>query len=447
MISISTRRLQFPSNIANALQLALFLACIFCSTNSAGSSNVAESAVGTATAPSPMNTPWLVGLMFLATVIVLLIFYWGKYTKVSGEKKSWDGFLIFFFAENWVTFLLTVILVGAAHYSIGGVLGHEAEGVILAVAIINPLEHLFRRLLALPKTIEKTVMEAVPKSLDAKKFFVTGTSHSKDVKAMLKFIHDHSKFDNSANGISIFRFQSSADEYAKICQHFLASAEQIESMTDMDLDKALPLFKEENGSVMSWVMDVNKRKTDNPTTKVHRVLVLTEERRKFLGAIETLIELPNDSESKIIVENYSRLPVRKSSEAQAKITQYIEHAKAGLINFKKHYCTPQNVAITFNILAKGSQEIGGGYEYTNDVNNSFHDESPRGEFIMFDRKYLVRFNSEAKLLEVFIGEMVAEFSKVFSPEQPKHLLSIATDNSFSKLNLPVEPWESQSPSK
>lgn len=480
MISTTSRRLQQPLHMDNLLQLTLFLACILSTPNSSASTHTAAPVPAPIPAPvsapvsapepasSIINTSWFV-LVLVCIAILLSIYYLDKYKKGSSkepsEKISLWGFLIFFLENNWLTISMPIILVSAGHYLIGAFLGHEPEGLVIAVLIIQPFENFAHRLLALPKEInqkvdraivqlDKAVMDAVPKSLEAKRFFVTGTPHRKSVDGMLEFIHEHEEFKDSLDGISIFLFDSKPSDYAKVCEHFLQKAKQVESMTDMDFDKLLPLFKNDNEEVMVWVNKVNDTmipKTKNDIKiKIHRVLVLTGERKTFLGALENLLDEQSTTEiktaSKSIVESYSRLPGDGSDKFNESIAQFIEDAKAGLVNFKASYCCPNHakkpskpVDFTFNILAKESQEIGGIYRYSSDTNASYHDMLPRGEFIMFDRKYLVRFNSDAKLLEVLIGGILDEYAKVFSPSgnEKNFLLPFAHGDSFLKVELPL----------
>ncbi|MFZ1547243.1 MAG: hypothetical protein WAT12_09105 [Candidatus Nitrotoga sp.] len=456
MLSTYFRRIQLSINISYVIQLTLFLACIIYTPHSIASSETTRSEGSSTVAPSP-KIAFTVGeliSLFAAVVLLLMLFHTRQYLKtckVDGEKKSLLGFFLYFIEGNFITILVTAFLMGAAHFSMALILGHEIEGVMIAVALINPIETLYHRLSGLPTTIEKTVMDTIPKSLDDKKFFVTGTPHTSNVKKMLQFIRDHEVLEVSLNGISIFCFKSSAKEYAELCEHFLKDATLIESMTDMDLDKALPLFEDVDGNVMKWIRKVNQKKENEISGKeinVHRILVLTQERRIFLEAIETLIKDPKDQSARLIVENYSRLPVSGSMNTVRNVDRFINSAKSGLINFKRYYCKPMRevdtsvpVGAKFNILAKESKEIGCEYQYLNKDKPlcAFHNNSSRGEFIMFNRKYLVRFNSESELLEVVIGEMLEEFSEIFNASGQEYLLSLEQNGSFTDLQLPLKP--------
>ncbi|MDD5212535.1 MAG: hypothetical protein PHV62_08990 [Sulfuricurvum sp.] len=381
----------------------------------------------------------------IVALIAALIFSgvgYYKLTRLSKESRTWSGFFDYIIAEKLVT-IFSFLIVGYLHCRLGGLIGHNIERSIVIVTFISLGEHLTHRLLEVPnsvianvQSIRKAVSDAVPKALNAKQIFVTGALNSKTIQEMVAIIDSHKDLVESHCGISIFKFNSSPGLYSDICRHFLSGAKIIESMSDMDLDIALPLFRDNKGHVMTWVDDVNKKKQAEPETIVHRIQVLTEERRTFLHALETLTALPTNVTARQVVLKYSRLPMNAGNKEDfdSAINYFIDCAKSGLANFKHNYCNFTD--IKFSILPKDSDEIGGGYKYSKNIKTNL-EQLPRGELIIFDRKYLVRYNSDAKLLEVHIGDIVNSFVEVFNSSE---LLSLPIGNNFGDIRLPLEVW-------
>ena len=427
------------------------LAFLLWSTNALSSPVLSDLAIPTDNAGFLASLPssGIFAFYVFIAIVVALIFVAGILWQnwQGAQKLDWSA------VKRSVFLIVSASFIGAGHTALGNTLGHNLDAVILAVALIGFVERLYHNLSTIPnrvagelESIKTSVVEAIPNALDAKRILVTGTTHGTQLKEMVQVIEGQDRLDGCHNGIGIFLFGATPDDYAQVCEHFLVSVKKtVESMSDMDLDKALPLFAGQ-GQVVRWVNAVNaKVRARSPSIRAHRILVLTAERCSFLKAIEELRDSTDDAiiaNARNVIRDYSRLSrsIMGNGDGDRLLDTFIENAKAGFLKFYKDYCQgPEEAAnkLTFNVLVRQSDEIGGSYVYRegdHDIRCA-HEHLPRGEFIIFDRKYLVRFNSEAKLLEVFIGELVSEFAKVFTAPD---LGAFPRGQSFSRFDMGLE---------
>lgn len=393
------------------------------------------------------------GATAFAIVIASILFF-----QILGGLKR-DGRI-----RRVVIVILSVFILGVFHTAFANFFfGHDWIGGVLVVAILSFLEHVYHNLRTIPDIVREEIknnkpqvsiavptdkldeikaslVQAIPDALRAKQIFVTGTLHGAELREMVQVIDSHDRLADCQNGIGIFWFGASAADYSALCEHFLATTKySVAGMSDMEFDKALPLFSGDTEPVR-WIGKVNERaKATSHPIKAHRILVLTEERRLFLAALEKYRDSSDAAvkdEARNTIRDYSRLSssfVRNGS-GERHLDAFIEKAVQGLNKFYKDYCqVPAGYEenMEFNILVRESTEIGGDYVFPQTSTYKRHEELPRGEFIVFDKKYLVRFNADQKLLEVFIGELVSKFAEVFKAK----LLKFPTGATFTALDL------------
>lgn len=385
--------------------------------------------------------------IILAAIIVFQI--------LGGLKR--DGYI-----RRIAIVILSLFILGVFHSAFANFFfGHDWIGGVLVVAILSFLEHLYHNLRSIPNAVKEelkkiaievsvppdkldeiksSLVQAIPGALSSKQIFVTGTLHGAQLREMVQVIDSHKKLAACENGIGIFWFGANADDYSALCTHFLEKTQQqVEGMSDMEFDKALLLFSGDAKPV-EWINQVNaKAQTNHQPIRSRRVLVMTEERRLFLAALEAYRDSTTDAmkaNARNTIRDYSRLSssIMGNGSGEQHLVAFIAQAVQGLDKFYKDYCQVPvrfNTTMEFNILVRQSSEIGGGYVFRDSSNWKHHEGLPRGEFIIFDRKYLVRFNADQKLLEVFIGELVSKFAEVFDAD----LLKFPTGATFAKLDL------------
>ncbi|MCI0564695.1 MAG: hypothetical protein MN733_40015, partial [Nitrososphaera sp.] len=212
--------------------------------------------------------------------------------------------------------------------------------------------------------------------------------------------------ENTAHGVVIVRPNTDIREYADICRRFLGSpTKSVWSMSDIGLDLTFDLFanRPDDGnqaSVLKWIEEVNTRAKDGTAPiDVKRIQVITEGRGKFFNSLD------GAAADKKELWRWTRDQVKRelaNQENDNNMGLLVEHLKAGWERYKTYY------------VAGGESEPNDNIKwYVYNACNNLRDQIIRGEYIIFDGKYLVRYHAEARTLEIVLGEIVERFARPF----------------------------------
>lgn len=162
-------------------------------------------------------------------------------------------------------------------------------------------------------------------------------------------------------------------------------------MSDMEMDETMRVFYNNQSGVDKWITDVNQRAKNDTENEIKctRIQILTKERISFVRKMTS-----NNLKDSDISELTKIKIKRNGSNADC-----LSVMREGFSNYKSHYKNNNDV-------------IWKGYQIDVEENKQ-ENLLIRGEYIIFDEKVLVRYDKDALLLEVLVGDTVKAFSAVF----------------------------------
>ncbi len=227
-----------------------------------------------------------------------------------------------------------------------------------------------------------------------------------------------SQQQNNGHGIFIAIPKTSIKTYAKVSIKFLEQAKKsVWSMSDVGLDLTFYLFSEPSDdanktNLLRWISSVNSRaqpKKDRKPIDVKRLQVITEGRLKFFEKLEAYAS--NKTCPNTIMELLTT--TRKNAKRGSSDAEMADYILNGFHNYQKRYIEGYYVKDDEAKDAETTAKINW-YVY---MPHEAQDSSVvRGEYIIFDERYLVRYNEEANVLEVMAGGIVKRFSEPFADD-------------------------------